>query len=111
MRSLTGGGTWIHALALDDLWEGEMMRVRVGEMDVLLVHLSGGEVHAYDNRCPHAGSPLSDGSLHEATLRCNTHFWEFDARTGDGINPRNCRLRRYPVRIANGNVLVWVAPR
>jgi toluene monooxygenase system ferredoxin subunit len=101
-------GAWLYAMSLDELWEGEMVRVRLGEVDLLVVHLSGNEVHAYDNRCPHAGAPLSDGSLNAATLRCSAHFWEFDARTGAGINPRNCNLRRFPVRIANGHVMVWV---
>jgi toluene monooxygenase system ferredoxin subunit len=102
-------GAWMRAAALDDLWEDEMARVRLAEADVLVVRLSGGEIHAYDNRCPHAGSPLSEGTLHATTLRCDAHFWEFDARTGHGINPRNCRLRRYPVKIVNGDVMVWVA--
>jgi len=102
-------GAWVRAMALDDLWEGEMARVRVGDADVLVVHLDGGEVHAYDNRCPHAGSPLSDGSLQAVTLRCSAHFWEFDVRTGHGINPRNCTLRRVPVKLVNGDVMVWAA--
>ena len=99
---------WRHAAAVDELWEDEIVRVRLGELDLLLVRLRGNEVHAYDNRCPHAGSPLSDGSLNGTTLRCSAHFWEFDARTGEGVNPRNCSLRRFPVRIVNGHVMVRV---
>jgi toluene monooxygenase system ferredoxin subunit len=102
------GGAWVRAMAIEELWENEMVRVRLGEIDLLVVHLSGNEVHAYDNRCPHAGSPLSEGTLNSATLRCSVHFWEFDARTGEGINPRNCNLRRFPTRIVDGHVMVWV---
>ncbi|HEY4012202.1 MAG TPA: Rieske 2Fe-2S domain-containing protein [Polyangiaceae bacterium] len=87
-------------------WEGEMVAVRVEGADVLLVRLEGGEVRAYDNRCPHAGSPLSEGRLYAATLTCATHLWEFDARTGDGINPRGCKLRRHPVHVVDGVVRV-----
>jgi toluene monooxygenase system ferredoxin subunit len=97
---------WAVALPLDELWEGEMVGVRVGTADVLLVHLGKDGIHAYDNRCPHAQSRLSEGQLSTTTLRCAAHHWEFNLRSGAGINPRNCRLRRYPVRIDEGVVMV-----
>ena len=98
--------TWTVATTLDELWEGEMVGVRLSEADVLLVRLGAAEVHAYDNRCPHAGSRLSEGSLNGTVLQCGTHLWEFDACTGQGVNPANCRLHRFPVKIADGSVLV-----
>lgn len=101
---------WFLAITLDDLWEGEMTRVRVGGADVLLVHLPQHEIHAYDNRCPHAGAPLHEGQLHLTTLRCSRHLWEFDAQTGLGINPKLCRLRRYAVKVVDGCVFVQLAP-
>lgn len=107
----TGGSpcaedTWLPLLRLDELWEGEMVAVRVRSAEVLLVNLGAGELRAYDNRCPHAGSRLSEGRLEAVTIRCAAHRWEFDARSGHGVNPRNCRLRRYRVRVADG--VVWV---
>jgi toluene monooxygenase system ferredoxin subunit len=99
---------WAVALLLDELWEGEMVGVRLGDADVLLVNLGKDGVHAYDNRCPHAQSRLSEGRLSTATLQCAAHLWEFDIRTGAGVNPRSCRLRRYPVRIDDGVVMVQI---
>jgi len=99
---------WVLALRLDDLWQGEMVGLRLGDADVLLVNLGGGEVRAYHDRCPHAGSLLSMGHLKATTLRCASHLWEFDLRTGDGVNPRTCRLRSYPVKIVAGDVMVLV---
>lgn len=101
---------WTRALALDELWEGEMLAVSLGGTELLLVRLGPDEVHAYSNRCPHASSPLHEGVLHGNTLRCAYHHWLFDARTGSGINPQNCRLRRYPLRIIDGVVLVQLQP-
>lgn len=97
---------WTLVATLDEIWEGEMMGVRVGETDVLLVNVGHGEIHAYDNRCPHAGSRLSEGHLSATKLQCAAHLWEFDVRSGQGINPRNCKLRRYPVKVVDGAVLV-----
>jgi toluene monooxygenase system ferredoxin subunit len=101
---------WLPVLYLDDVWEGEMVAIRVADADVLVVHLGDGEIRAYDNRCPHAGSPLSEGRLSDATLTCATHLWQFDARTGEGINPRGCKLRRYPMRVVDGVVVVRLGP-
>ena len=101
---------WIFAIAFDDLREGELRSVRVAHADVLLVHLANQEIHAYDNHCPHAGARLSEGELQASTLRCPRHHWEFDIRTGGGINPKFCKLRRYPVKIVDGEVLVQVSP-
>jgi toluene monooxygenase system ferredoxin subunit len=99
---------WTLAVRLDDLWQGEMVGLRLGDAHVLLVNLGGGEIRAYDDRCPHAGSLLSAGHLKAATLQCSSHLWEFDLRTGDGVNPRTCRLRSYPVKIVGGDVMVLV---
>lgn len=96
---------WLYALPLDDLWEGEIIGVRIGAHDVLLANIDG-EIHAYDNRCPHAGSRLSDGAIHRRTLQCAAHLWEFDIRTGSGMNPRNCALRRYEVQIVDGAIML-----
>lgn len=97
---------WHYALANDELWQGEMRGVRVASAEVLLIRLGDDEIHAYANRCPHASSPLHDGLLQGATLRCPWHFWQFDARTGIGINPRNCALRRYAVKVVDNAILV-----
>jgi toluene monooxygenase system ferredoxin subunit len=99
-------GGWTFALLLDDLWEGDMVGVGLGNADVLLVNLGDGEIVAYDNRCPHAGSRLSEGRLSTTTLRCGSHLWEFDVRTGDGVNPRNCMLRKYAVKVVDGAIMV-----
>lgn len=83
-----------------------MIGVRLEGANVLLVRLGAGAVHAYDDRCPHAGARLSEGRLCAAALRCSAHHWEFDLRTGEGINPRKCRLWEHGVQIVEGEVLV-----
>jgi toluene monooxygenase system ferredoxin subunit len=97
---------WSFVARLDDLWVGEMVAVRAGKERVLVMNLGPDGVHVYDDRCPHAGSPLHEGTLQGTTLRCATHLWEFDARSGAGINPRSCRLRAYPVRVVDGAVMI-----
>jgi toluene monooxygenase system ferredoxin subunit len=41
-------------------------------------------------------------------LACPTHGWEFDASTGQGINPKAACLESFPVKVDNGEILVDV---
>src|SRR5262245_11545341 len=97
---------WVGALSLAELWEGGMVGLRIGDADVLLINLGDDGIHAYDNHCPHARARLSEGQLSRAKLQCPVHHWEFDARTGAGINPRSCQLRSYPVKLDGDVVMV-----
>ena len=71
--------------------------------------LDGGEVRAYQGICPHQDIPLVEGTFDAGLLVCRAHQWVFDAHTGEGINPGNCRLAEYPVRVDGDDVLVDTA--
>ena len=96
-------------LLADVLPEGEMRGLRVSGRDLVLVHHSRDQFTAFEDRCPHAGSRLSAGNLVDGRLQCTTHLWEFDAATGVGLRPQDCRLRGYPVKVQAG--IVWVRVR
>ena len=96
---------WVVAGSLDNLWEGEMQTVILDGRPILLCNVEGAVV-AYDNSCPHLGSPLSAGRLDAHVLTCAAHEWSFDVRTGGGINPAGACLHRYPVRLDGEHVLV-----
>jgi toluene monooxygenase system ferredoxin subunit len=96
---------WQYAGSLDDIWAGEMVAVTLGAVDVLLCNLDGMLV-AYEDRCPHLANPLSAGDLSDGVLTCAAHEWEFDARTGRGVNPATACLHRYPVRLDGERILV-----
>ena len=42
----------------------------------------GGTVGALDNRCPHQGGPLGEGSIENGWLRCPWHGYDYDPTTG-----------------------------
>jgi hypothetical protein len=54
---------WIAVATLDDFWEGEVTDVQVGDELILLVHLNGGDIRAYQGHCPHQKTALADGEL------------------------------------------------
>ena len=96
--------------SVDELEDGEMTQVSVGETDVLLSRIDG-EYHATGAYCSHYGAPLSDGVLEEETgcVVCPWHHAVFDLTTGDHVEPpgRDC-LSEFEVLVRDGSVIVEV---
>jgi toluene monooxygenase system ferredoxin subunit len=95
--------TWRAVMPAEDLWEGELTGVQLGPWNIVLVNV-GGEIRAYEDRCPHLGFQLSAGGLDGRNLTCANHRWEFDALTGVGSNPGNCRLAPFGVQVRDGQI-------
>jgi thiamine pyrophosphate-dependent acetolactate synthase large subunit-like protein/nitrite reductase/ring-hydroxylating ferredoxin subunit len=77
---------WYRVADVDELPEGRVKTVTAGTHSMALIHIDG-EFIAMDNRCPHQGGPLGEGSIErgegdECWLRCPWHGWDFDPRTG-----------------------------
>lgn len=101
---------WVEAVNLDDFWEGEIIDLEVEGDEVLLVHLEGQVIKAFQGMCPHQEVLLADGVFDQETgkITCGGHAWEFDLTTGNGINPAGCVLFEFPVRIHEGDVLIGI---
>lgn len=92
---------------LDEVWEGEMAGFTTRDgTGVLLIGLADGEIGAYQQVCPHQGFSLLDGKLDKHVLTCRAHMWQFDVRTGKGINPSSSALARYPIKIEGDDVYI-----
>ena len=90
---------------LAELWESDLVAARPGGTPVLVIRI-GDEVHAYEDRCPHLGLALSEGTLDGCVLTCSAHHWQYDIATGRGINPATACLVRFPVTIEHGVIYV-----
>ena len=99
---------WKAVIEVDEIWEGDLVTRQVEGIAVLFVNIDG-DVHAFLDKCPHAGTPLNQGLLEGRVLTCPSHLWQFDVVDGGiGVNPKNCRLTSYPVKIQDGKVLVQI---
>jgi toluene monooxygenase system ferredoxin subunit len=101
---------WANAASIDDLWEGDILDVEVDDEQVLLVHLDGGSIKAFQGMCPHQEVLLADGKWDADTgsLTCPGHSWEFDLNTGAGVNPAGCRLFEYAVQVVSDEIRVGI---
>ena len=66
--------TW-HEIDADDLAVGEAKAVVVGGRAVCLARTADG-LGALDNRCPHQGGPLGEGTIEDGWLICPWHGYE-----------------------------------
>ena len=76
-----GGYTW-HQIDTDDLAVGAVKAVVVGGRAVCIARTTNG-LGALDNRCPHQGGPLGEGTIEDGWLICPWHGYEYDPLTGE----------------------------
>ena len=71
----------------------------------LAVFRYGNKYYAVDNRCPHMGYPMSEGSVRDGVLICHWHHWEFDLKTGGCFLTFGDDLKAFPVEIRDDGYL------
>jgi nitrite reductase/ring-hydroxylating ferredoxin subunit len=84
--------------------EGRLVASAGGHSIALFAH--EGEVYAVDNRCPHMGFPLSDGTVEDGILTCHWHHARFELACGDTFDIFADDVQTYPVEVADGEVRV-----
>ncbi len=72
---------WHKVLDREELAEGRVKAVTCGHTTVCVTR-HGGRFGALDNRCPHQGGPLGEGTIENGLLRCPWHGWDYDPLTG-----------------------------
>ena len=76
----------------------------------LAVFQYGEKFYAVDNRCPHMGYPMSEGSIRDGVLICHWHHWEFDLKSGGCFLAFGDDLKAFPVELRDdGNLYVGLA--
>lgn len=98
-------GHWVEAASRSEL-AGKGKRVVKLDGKQILLWLSGGRVYACNNRCPHEGYPLAEGTMSDGCiLTCNWHNWKFDLERGETLVGGDA-LRLYPVREEGDAILL-----
>ncbi len=101
---------WHRVLDASELPEATLRQVQLEGRDVCVVRYEG-DVHAFDDACPHRQWPLHVGHLDRGVLRCRAHTWEWDVRTGELQRMRapEC-LTMHSARERDGSIEIGVAP-
>ena len=103
---------WHRILESGDLPEGRVTTVSVGRRS-LAVSNCNGSFGALDNRCPHQGGPLGEGSIEPGAeerswLRCPWHGYDFDPVDGHAPGDHNDGPPCFAVEVRDDGVYVDV---
>lgn len=95
---------------LKSLTQRKPTKFTVNDIDVILIR-DGDRVQALQAKCPHAGAPLEQAAICGDRLVCPWHKAAFQLGDGKMCEPLAlANLKRYPVRIEEGKVLVNPQP-
>ena len=78
-----------------------------GGWNILLAKIDGA-YHAFNDRCPHAASMLSPGRIRRGHIMCPLHGAMFSLATGACAGGGYKDLRRFDVKVQDGQVAVAV---
>lgn len=97
----------IKVTAVGDFEINSLRKVDHGESTIVVINL-GGEFHALDGKCGHAGGPLCRGTIDpvEKTLSCPWHGWEYDIASGECVYDPSLSQKTYRVEVREGDLFV-----
>ncbi|TDO33867.1 thiamine pyrophosphate-dependent acetolactate synthase large subunit-like protein [Kribbella sp. VKM Ac-2527] len=78
---MSEGTSWHRVDPVDVPADGRVRSVVVDGRSVALARC-GARLGALENRCPHQGGPLGEGSIEKGLLRCPWHGYDYDPITG-----------------------------
>jgi len=96
---------WEKVLEPDELPEGRVRSVTCHLATVCMTRHEG-EYAALDNKCPHQGGPLGEGSIENGWLRCPWHGWDFHPTTGKPPGGYDDGVTTYPIEVREDGVYV-----
>ena len=98
---------WYRATGRDELPEGRVTTAQCGHRTICLTHHEG-QYGALDNRCPHQGGPLGEGSIEDGWLRCPWHGWDFHPLHGRSPGAYEDGIETFEVDLRDDGVYVGV---
>lgn len=99
---------WIKVLEDEtQLKAGRVMVVTADHKELALTRYDG-QIAALDNKCPHQGGPLGEGSIEKGLLRCPWHGWDFHPTTGKPPGGYDDGVATYKVKLEAGAVYVAI---
>jgi len=104
--------SWVSVGRVEDFPLDSGMAVRHGNAQIAVYNFSSrGEWYATQNMCPHMRDMvLARGILGDQKgvpkVACPQHKKTFSLKSGDCLSGDNLRIRTFPIRVENGDVLV-----
>lgn len=101
---------WIKVAHIADFATTDRHVVNAGDRPVLIIRHQD-RFYAVDNRCPHMGFPLDQGSVKDCILTCHWHHARFDLASGGTFDQFADNVRAYPVAIRDDAIWIDTTPQ
>lgn len=98
---------FVQVATVSDLEEEDRKLVNTRGQAVALFRHEG-NIYAVDNRCPHMGFPLTQGTVEDGILTCHWHHARFELSCGSTFDPFADDLPSFPVEVRGEEI--WVNP-
>jgi len=99
----------VPVIPADEVPPGSVREVTVEGRSYAICNANG-TFYAVSGDCPHRDGPLGHGALHEYTLVCPWHLWEFDIRTGQSPVWADCSIATYPTSLGEDGMVRITLP-
>ena len=107
MLPKTDNHNYVHVANIKDIEAaGGCLSITV-EKHPVAIFIYESKVYAIDNRCPHMGFPLNQGTVKDGILTCHWHHARFDLMSGGTFDQWAGDVTSFPVEIRNQNE-VWL---
>ncbi|XP_071692745.1 protein TIC 55, chloroplastic [Rutidosis leptorrhynchoides] len=109
---------WYPLYLAKNIPEDAPLGLTVFDKQVVLYRDGNGELHCYEDRCPHRLAKLSEGQLVDGRLECLYHGWQFEGAgkcvkipqlPADAKIPKSACTKTYEVKDSQGVVWIWMS--
>jgi len=98
---------------ISDLAPGSKKKIVLETREILLVNIDGA-YYAIDNKCPHMGGSLYDGTFSADVITCPRHGASFNVKTGKNMGDAKIAFvkmkvkdaKSLPVKVEGEDILV-----
>ena len=94
---------WHKVADVGEIPEGRVKTAVAAHKTLCITHYKG-EHYALDNKCPHEGGPLGEGSIENGLLRCPWHGWDFDPCTGKSPGDYDDGVDTFPIEVRSDGI-------
>ncbi|MEW6058767.1 MAG: non-heme iron oxygenase ferredoxin subunit [Actinomycetota bacterium] len=99
---------WVKVAESGEITDGEMSSYTVGARMVAVANV-GGDLHAFDDVCPHRQCSLSEGEVDGTVVECPCHGSQFDILSGEVVEgPAVEPIDVFDVRDEGGELQVFL---
>jgi len=81
-------------------------RIFMGDTIIAVFRTATDEIFALEDKCPHAGGPLSEGIVHGECVTCPLHNWVVSLKSGTAQGADQGNVQRFRTRLEGERVLL-----